>query len=262
MLDDGKPKFSINDQDYNRVISEKTVEDKSTIASQGISKAQFCHKGIKEGNKTCPKSEQNVEQEPSIKNISGKRSSVERKTQRNGCTERMYARDRVENTVDRRKEDQEQMHNREKREGVGDRKDKEHVRGRAGDRKNNNDADWVRERSNKYRDRAEDHIKGHRDHRAHSRKTDENIASREKKEQKHNQSKDHNEKCERSVDEKQKDHERKRSRERSRRHTNRSRQLEEKSSHRENRITEDLKISCKSRSRSPLEKNYTNSNTR
>lgn len=255
--------MQISDQDYNRVISEKPVEHKSTIASQGISKAQFCHKGIKEGNKTCKKIEQNAEQEPIIKNISGKRSSVERKTQRNECTERMHAQDRVENTVDRRKEDQEQMHNREKRDGVGDRKDKEHVWGRAGDRENN-DRDWGRERNNKYRDRAEDHNKGHRDHRAHSRKTGENIASREKKEQKHNQTEDHNEKCDQGVDEKREDHERKRSRERSRnrRHTSRSRQIEDKSSHRENQKTEDLKISCKSRSRSPLEKNYTNSNTR
>lgn len=220
---------------------EKTVEDKNTIASQGIKNTQFRHKGAKEGDITCPKTEQNAEQEPSIDNISGKQSIVERKTQRNTYTERMYDRDRAENTVDQRKKDQEQLHNREKRR-LGDRKDKEHTLGRAGDRENN-DRDWSRERNNKYRDRAEDQKKGHRDHRDTNRKTEENIVSREKKER--------NEKRERSVDEKREDRERKR-----------SRQIEDKSSHRENHKTEDLKNSCKSRSRSPLERNYTNRNTR
>lgn len=243
-----------SDQGYNRFISEKTVGDKNTNSSQGIGKDQFCHKGIKEGDKTLSKSEPNAEQERSLNNISGKRSRVESKTLRNTCTERMCDRDKADNTVDQRKEDQERMHNREKIR-VGDRQDREHTRSRAADRENN-DRDCSRERSNKYRDRAEAQNKGHRDHRSHSRKTEENIASREKKER--------TEKCERSVDEKREDRERKPSRERSRsrRHTSRSRQIEDKSGHRENRKTEDLKTSPKSRSRSPLEKNHTNRNTR
>lgn len=126
----------------------------------------------------------------------------------------------------------------------------------------NKDRAVSRKRDKNYRELDEDRIKGHRGHEVTSRKAEDNIKSREKKEQKDYGQIKNNVKCEGIGGQKREERERNRSRSRtqhqSRRNRSRNRSLEVNGSQRERPKSNDLKKRSGSRSRSSSEKKCDN----